>query len=353
MSNFNVLIVDDIDDNIQVLANLLKNENYDLSFAMNGEQALSILQGKSYDLVLLDVLMPGINGFETCRRIKLLPDYSEVPVIFLTAKVARESIIEGFESGGQDYVTKPFNAAELIVRVKTHLKLRAFENAQQEKIDQAVKELQTLNEELENSQKEVVFTLGAIAETRSKETGMHVKRVAEYSKLLALLSDVPVHEANIIELASPMHDLGKVGIPDYILNKPGKLTDDERQIMNTHATLGYNMLKHSKRQIMQTAAIIALEHHEKWDGSGYPKNKVGTGIHLYGRITALADVFDALCSKRCYKEAWDDQAIFDLIKFEKGKHFDPTLVELFFANLPQFLEIRDKFSDDMLDVWLA
>lgn len=353
MSDFNVLIVDDVGKNIQVVANLLKDEHYHLSYAMSGEQALEVLQENIYDLVLLDIMMPGLNGFETCKKIKLLPNYSETPVIFLTARDDHDSIVEGFESGGQDYVTKPFNTSELIARVRTHLKLRAFENAQQQKIDQAVKELKALNEELENSQKEVVFTMGAIAETRSKETGMHVKRVAEYSRLLALLSGVPVHEADIVALASPMHDLGKVGIPDNILNKPGPLTNKERKIMDTHAQLGYDMLKHSKRQIMQTAAIIALEHHEKWDGFGYPQSKSGQDIHLYGRITALADVFDALCSKRCYKEAWDDENIFELIKSQNGKHFDPTLVDLFFSNLSQFLEIREQFPDESLEAWQA
>lgn len=353
MNDFNVLIVDDVGKNIQVVANLLKDEHYHLSYAMSGDQALEVLKERIYDLVLLDIMMPGLNGFETCKRIKKLPHYSETPVIFLTARDDHDSIVEGFESGGQDYVTKPFNTSELIARVRTHLKLRAFENAQQQKIDKAVEELQKLNEELENSQKEVVFTMGAIAETRSKETGMHVKRVAEYSKLLAILSGVPIHEADIVALASPMHDLGKVGIPDNILNKPGPLTDKERKIMDTHALLGYEMLKNSKRQIMQTAAIIALEHHEKWDGSGYPYKKSGEDIHLFGRITALADVFDALCSKRCYKQPWNDEQIFDLIKEQKGIHFDPTLVNLFFENLQQFLDIRDAFPDEFLEAWHA
>jgi cyclic di-GMP phosphodiesterase len=351
--NFNVLIVDDIGKNIQVVANLLKDEGYRLSYAMSGEQALKVLQENDYDLVLLDIMMPGLDGYQTCIKIKKLVNYSEVPVIFLTARDDHDSIVQGFESGGQDYVTKPFNTAELLARVRTHLKLRAFENSQQQKIDKALKDLRALNEELEDSQKEVVFTMGAIAETRSKETGMHVKRVAEYSKLLALLSNIPVHEAEIIALASPMHDLGKVGIPDDILNKAGPLTQKERVIMDNHVILGYDMLKRSKRQIMQTAAIIALEHHEKWDGSGYPFNKKGTEIHLFGRITALADVFDALCSKRCYKEPWNDPQIFEFLRAESGKHFDPTLIDIFFDNIEQFLIIRQTFPDNALESWKA
>ena len=347
VSRFRVLIVDDIGKNIQVVANLLKDENYHLSYAMSGNQALEIVRESAYDLILLDIMMPGLDGYETCKRIKQLSNYTETPVIFLTARDDHDSIVKGFSAGGQDYVTKPFNTAELLARVRTHLKLKAYEDSQQEKIDKAILELRRLNDELEDSQKEVVLTLGAIAETRSKETGMHVKRVAEYSRLFAILSGVPIHEADVLALASPMHDLGKVGIPDNILHKKGPLTDDERVIMDTHAQLGYDMLKRSNREILKTAAIVALEHHEKWDGSGYPNKKSGQDIHLYGRITALADVFDALCSKRCYKEPWDDRAIFDYIRSQQGAHFDPKLVELFFDNLERFLVIRKTFPDEL------
>ena len=344
-NDFKVLIVDDIGLNIQMVANLLKDENYQLSYAMSGEQALKLLSEKVYDLVLLDIMMPGLDGFETCKQLKELPNCREIPVIFLTARHDQESIVRSFECGGQDYVTKPFNPSELIARVRTHLKLRAFKAEQQKQIDKAVEDLQKANLELANSQQEVVFTVGAIAESRSEETGRHVKRVAEYSKLLAVLSGFPIHEADIVALASPMHDLGKVGIPDDILNKPGPLTDSEREIMDQHVILGYNMLKHSKHQIMQTAAIIALEHHEKWDGSGYPYQKTGEEIHIFGRITALADVFDAISSKRCYKESWSDEESFELIRAEKGKHFDPNLVDLFFDNIDQFMEIKVSFPD--------
>jgi len=349
VKEFNILIVDDVAKNIQVVANLLKDEDYCLSYAMAGEQAIGILKNKTYDLILLDIMMPGMNGYDTCKVIKKLPGYAEIPIIFLSAKNDQDSIVLGFEAGGQDYVTKPFNSSELLARVRTHLKLRAFEKYQQEQIDKAVKEVKSLYRELEDTQREIVFTMGAIAETRSKETGLHVKRVAEYSRLLAQLSGVSEHDADYVALASPMHDIGKVGIPDYILNKPGKLTAEERVIMDTHAELGYEMLKHSNRFVLKTAAIIALEHHERWDGKGYPKQLKGEEIHLWGRITALADVFDALCSKRCYKKAWADEDIFNLIKAEKGKHFDPKLVDLFFDNLNDFLSIRAKFTDLLPD----
>ena len=187
--------------------------------------------------------------------------------------------------------------------------------------------------------------MGEIGETRSKETGNHVKRVAKYSKLLAKIYGINENEANNLLIASPMHDIGKVGIPDSILKKPGKLTKDEFEFMKDHSMIGYNILKDSNRDILKTAAIVAKEHHEKWDGTGYPLGLKGEEIHIYGRITAIADVFDALGSDRCYKKAWKDEEIFKFFKKEKGKHFDPVLVDLFFDNLEQFLKIRDKYRD--------
>lgn len=208
-----------------------------------------------------------------------------------------------------------------------------------------VTEIINLNEEIIETQKEVVLTMGAIGETRSKETGLHVKRVAEYSYLLAILSGLNEEKANLIKQASPMHDIGKVGIPDDILNKPATLTKNEFEIMKTHAELGYEMLKHSKRDILQTAATIAYTHHEKYDGSGYPNNLIGECIPIEGRITAIADVFDALAHDRVYKKAWEIDAILKLFKEERGKHFDPKLIDIFFENLDDFLNIQKNMQD--------
>jgi response regulator RpfG family c-di-GMP phosphodiesterase len=208
-----------------------------------------------------------------------------------------------------------------------------------------VTELVNLNKEIEETQREVIYAMGEIGETRSKETGNHVKRVAEYSKLLALLYGLPKEEAEKLKMASPMHDIGKVGIPDAILNAPRKLNADEWEIMQTHAELGYTMLVHSTKPILQAAAIVAHEHHEKFDGSGYPNAISGEDIHIYGRITAIADVFDALGSQRVYKEAWPIEDILKLFQEQRAKHFDPQLVDLFLENLDSFLEIRNKFED--------
>jgi len=212
-------------------------------------------------------------------------------------------------------------------------------------MDTALEEIIALNKEIEETQREVVFTMGSIGESRSKETGNHVKRVAEYSKLLALYYGLDEDESEMLRQASPMHDIGKVAIPDAVLNKPGRFDEEERRIMDTHAALGYEMLKHSQRELLLMAATVAYEHHEKWDGSGYPRGISGKAIHIYGRITALADVFDALGSDRVYKKAWDDEKIFSLFREERGKHFDPRLIDIFFDHLDEFLTIREHLRD--------
>jgi len=206
-------------------------------------------------------------------------------------------------------------------------------------------EFVALQKEIISTQKEIVYTMGEIGETRSKETGNHVKRVAEYSYTLAKLAGLDEEESELLKVASPMHDIGKVGIPDSVLKKPGKLDEQEWVVMKTHAQIGYELLKHSKRPILQAAAIVAKEHHEKWDGSGYPQGLSGEDIHIYGRITAIADVFDALGSERVYKKAWEMEKILALFQEEKGKHFDPQLVELFFAHLDQFIAIKEQYKD--------
>ena len=208
-----------------------------------------------------------------------------------------------------------------------------------------VTDIVTIHKELESTQKEIIYKMGEVGESRSQETGNHVKRVAEYSRLLALLLGLGTKNANLLYTASPMHDIGKVAIPDSILKKRGKLTDEEWVIMRTHSEIGYKILKDSSRPILKAAALVSYRHHEKWDGSGYPNAIKGEAIHIFGRITALADVFDALGSERCYKKAWDLEKILKLFKEEKGKHFDPKLVELFLNNLDKFLLIRDKFKD--------
>lgn len=202
-----------------------------------------------------------------------------------------------------------------------------------------------LHHEIEETQKEIIFTMGEIGESRSKETGNHVKRVAEYSYLLAKGLGMSQDECDLIKMASPMHDIGKVAIPDSVLKKPGKLTEAEFEVMKTHTDIGYNLLKNSNRRILKSAAILAYEHHEKWNGKGYPRGIKGEEIHIYGRITAIADVFDALASDRVYKKAWELDRILNLFIEERGQHFDPKVVDVFMEQLPKILKIRDEYQD--------
>jgi putative two-component system response regulator len=207
-------------------------------------------------------------------------------------------------------------------------------------------EIEILNEEIENTQKEVVFTMGTMGEFRSHETGLHVRRVALYSKILGKYYGLNARDADLLFHAAPMHDIGKIGIPDAILNKPGKLDEEEFDIMKNHAKLGHEMINDSDRPLLIAASIIAHEHHEKWDGSGYPRGLAQDEIHIYGRITALADVFDALGSKRIYKNAWNDSEIFSYLKEQSGKQFDPTLIHIFFDNIDEILAVRNRLQDD-------
>jgi len=245
---------------------------------------------------------------------------------------------EGEIMGAFQAVNKMTPAGKFVEQDKDQLSLAAYYSGKS--LESAM-----LANEIEETQKEIIFVMGEVTETRSKETGYHVKRVAEYSKLLALRSGLDEAEAELIKTASPMHDIGKVAIPDAILKKPGKLTPEEYDVMKTHTLIGYNMLKGSHRQILRAAATIALEHHERWNGLGYPYGRQGEEIHLYGRITAIADVFDALGSERVYKQAWPLDRILRFFQDERGEHFDPALVDVFFDHLDEFLAIRDRYQD--------
>lgn len=344
--HYNILIVDDVADNIQVAMNILKEENYSFSFAMSGTEALSLVEHNLFDLILLDVMMPEINGFDVCEKLHNDPRFSDIPVIFLTAKVDVDSVTRGFASGGVDYITKPFNADELLARVRTHLELyRAKAVLKHHNLSLQVKmqeEQARLLSELEESQKEIIVILTELMESTSDETGKHTRRVAEYSRLLAHYHpSIGEEDANIIFYAAPMHDIGKIAIPEEILHKPGKLTPDEFEIMKTHTTKAHGFLRVSNRRILKAADIIATEHHEKWDGTGYPRGLRGEDIHLYGRIVAIADVFDALSHKRVYKEAWSIEDAVAFIVNNSAIAFDPVLVEIFKANIDEFITIAN------------
>ena len=237
-------------------------------------------------------------------------------------------------------------ANEMIeARRDVELQLKQLNESLEERVENGISEIKTLNHEIEETQKEVVVTMGAIGESRSKETGNHVKRVAEFSRILALEYGLDKEQAELLKSVSPMHDIGKIAIPDNILNKAGKLNEKERVIMDTHTIWGYDMLKSSNKPLFQAASIVAHEHHEKWDGSGYPRGLKGEEIHIFGRITAVVDVFDALASDRCYKKAWADDEIIAFLQDQSGKHFDPGLVELFIEHQDKFFAVREQYRD--------
>jgi putative two-component system response regulator len=347
MKKYNrILIVDDVVDNIRVAMNILKEDNYDLSFAHDGADALRLVgeDPQHFDLILLDIMMPGINGFEVCQKFKENAATREIPVIFLTARVDVDSVSQGFHVGGVDYITKPFHANELLARVKTHLEL--YQARQLLKIHSV--ELKTkakfervrLLSELEDSQKEMIFILTELMEATSDETGKHIRRVAESSALMAKYHPCLTEEdMEILYYASPMHDIGKMTVPLDILHKAGRYSEDEFNIMKQHTTNAYALLSNSDRKLIKAAAIIAHEHHEKWNGKGYPRGLEATNIHIYGRIVALTDVFDALTHKRHYKDAWNIDEAVNYILEHRETQFDPELVDIFQAHLDEFIAI--------------
>ena len=341
---YHVLIVDDVVENIQVAMNILKEENYEFSFAKNGNDALEIMNTGNFDLVLLDIMMPGLDGYEVCRRMKKNPDLADVPVIFLTAKADADSMAIGFEVGGVDYIIKPFHANELLARVKTHLELyKAKELLKANNLSLKIKmdmQNERILSELEKNQKEMIFVLTEMIESVSDETGKHIKRVSEYSRLLAHYhSSISEEEANIIYDAAPMHDIGKMSIPHDILHKEGPLTEEEFEIMKTHTVRAHKYLKVSDRKIIQAADAIAYQHHEKWNGKGYPQGLKEEEIHIYARIVAIADVFDALTHKRVYKEAWKLPEAIEYVVDHSGTQFDPLLIGIFQDHIDEFIAI--------------
>ncbi len=339
--NHDVLIVDDVVENIQVAMNVLHNDNYNLSFAKSGRQALMLLKNGNFDLVLLDIMMPELDGFETFKVMKEDSRLNDIPVIFLTAKTDVDTIEEAFRLGAVDYITKPFHSTELLARVRTHLQLyRARKILELNNISLKTQLQETerrIRTELEITQQEIIDALMEVVESVSDENGKHVKRVAEIARLLARKSPMlNADDEELIYITAPMHDIGKLFIPPEILHKPGELTPEEFEIMKTHTIKAHKILKVSNRKVLNAADIIATQHHENYDGSGYPYGLKGEEIHLYGRVVAIADVLDALTHKRIYKDPWSIDEAFDYIVQNSGKKFDPHLVDILIENREDF-----------------
>jgi putative two-component system response regulator len=316
-----ILIVDDEPANLKVMREVL-GSSYRMSFAKSGDAALALLEKEQPKLILLDIMMPDMNGFEVCQIVKANPKTAHIPIIFVTALGDENDEFKGFELGAVDYITKPISPAIVRARVKTHLSLVQADQLKQAHVD-------------------LVQRLGRAAEYKDTDTGEHIIRMSQYSKVLALAYGMSDYEAELIKQAAPMHDVGKIGIPDAILLKPGRLTSDEFEHMKQHAVIGAKILANSPSPLLQLAYILAIEHHEKWDGSGYPNGLKGEGISIEGRIVAVADVFDALTSKRPYKDAWSIDKTVNYLKEQAGQHFDPKLVDLFIDNLDKIIAIKE------------
>ena len=320
-----LLLVDDEPTNLQVLRHVLQAD-YRLLFATDGARALQVAREQLPQLILLDIMMPGMDGYAVCRALKADPATAGIPVIFITALNDSQDETAGFDVGGVDYLTKPVSPPVVRARVRTHLSLVRMD-------------------ELRETRLQIVQRLGRAAEYKDNETGLHVIRMSHFSKLLALAAGCSPAWAEDLLNAAPMHDVGKIGIPDAVLRKPGPLDADEWATMRRHPEIGAEIIGEHPSGVLQLAREIALAHHEKWDGSGYPRYLAGEAIPLSARIVAIADVFDALTTRRPYKEPWPVQDALDHIAAQAGKHFDPALVALFAPLLPQLLEIRARWAE--------
>lgn len=334
-----VLVVDDSPDNIELLSEVLRDD-YRVRVATSGEKALKIVYSdEPPDLILLDIMMPGLSGLEICRRLKTNPDRRRIPIIFVTAMGSTEDEQRGLDTGAVDYITKPISPPIVKARVRTHLALYDQSRELERMVRQRTLELLT-------TRQQIIRRLGRAAEFKDNETGNHVLRMSHYARLIALAHGLGEESAGIIFNTAPMHDIGKIGIPDAILLKPGKLDPAEWEVMYRHPVMGAEIIGKHDNELLETARIIALTHHEKWDGSGYPQRLAGEAIPLEGRIVAIADVFDALMSVRPYKAAVSLEAALQYFDEQTGRHFDPTLIAAFKSALPEILRIKEIYADE-------
>ncbi len=334
-----IMIVDDVPENIQVLIESLKDE-YSIIAATNGEKALKLsIIDPLPEIILLDVMMPGIDGYELCRRLKDNNITADIPVMFITTLNEDMNEERGLDLGAVDYITKPINPSIVKKRIKNQIELKQH----RDHLELLVKKRTA---EIDETRLDIIRILGRAAEYKDNETGIHIIRMSRYCEKIALACGLDNKDAELLLNASPMHDVGKIGIPDVILQKPGRLDEKEREVMNSHAYIGSKIIGRHDSLILSTAAVIAYEHHEKWDGTGYPRRLKGEEINIFSRITAIADVFDALTSKRVYKEIWPVEDAVNLIKNERGKHFDPAVVDAFLSIMPEILKIRQEHLDE-------
>ncbi len=355
-----VLVVDDESVNLRVMSRFLQELGCQCVTADGGASALDLLD-PSFHLVLLDVLMPGMDGFETVRRIRARHDLAGLPVIMVTALAGREERLSAVQAGANDFIAKPIDRTEPRVRMDSLLRMKHSQDelknyqarleemvsVRTEALRLAVDNLRQMQNSLQSSHLETILRLASAAEYKDENTAGHIKRMSEYSALLAAKAGLAPGMVDLVRQASPMHDVGKMGVPDSILLKPGKLTPEEWVVMKRHTVYGQNILKDSDSELLQVAEVIAVSHHERFDGTGYPNGLSGEDIPLFGRICAVTDVFDALTSYRPYKPPFSNDEALAVMRASQtgGTHFDPELFALFLDNVPEFLDIQKQFQD--------
>lgn len=359
-----ILVVDDTRLNLAVMSAILKNQ-YLVEEALSGEQALELIDaGLKPDLILLDIMMPGLDGYEVCTHLKANPITSKIPVIFLTANVSSDDEEKGFALGAVDYITKPIKKNVVLARIRTHLQLKASADFLENKAAFLEEEVARRSEEIEVIQDVTILAMASLAETRDNETGNHIRRTQFYVLALALkLRTHPCFESfltdrviKILYKSAALHDIGKVGIPDHILLKPGRFTPEEFEAMKAHTTLGRDAIIHAEKRLgikvefLSFSKEIAYSHHEKWDGSGYPEGLVGDAIPISARIMAIADVYDALISARPYKQSMPHGKAVQLIRDGRNTHFDPDMTDAFIEIQDEFFAISQQYKDSEADI---
>lgn len=349
IKNASILIVDDNPANISVLSAMLEEMDYrNVCVITDAREVIPQLTRTEFDLVLLDIRMPHLDGIAILQLLANMGQDKHdhyLPVLVLTAQNDEATRKAALAAGAKDFLTKPFQQWEVLLRIHNLLETRMFYKAQRSRAELLEMAVRSRTQEIRDTQIEIIRRLGQAAEFRDNETGAHVMRMSHYAQMLALAAGYTAENAEMLLIASPMHDIGKIATPDYILLKPGKLTPEEFTIIQAHTRVGFQMLDGHPSELMQLAARIALSHHEKWDGSGYPNGLRGTAIPVEGRIVALADVFDALTSERPYKKAWSVERAVEHIRAQAGKHFDPDYAHLFIDRIDDILRIKSRFPD--------
>jgi putative two-component system response regulator len=341
-----ILLVDDEPANIKLLDRTLGTFGFqNIITTTDPRTVLGLFQQHGFDLIILDLNMPHLDGFEVMRQLHALGRLDLPPILILTAQHDQEHRVRALKGGAHDYVTKPFAVDELLARVRNLLQVQLYHKSMRGRNQWLEERVRERTKELYDTRLQIVRRLGRAAEFRDNETGLHIVRMSKMSVALGEACGMNSEACELLLNASPMHDIGKIGIPDQILLKPGKFEPHEWEIMKTHASIGAEILSGDDSELLSMARVIALNHHEKWDGSGYPNGLVGEAIPLVGRVVALADVFDALTSVRPYKKAWSVDAAMEYMDANRGKHFDPHLVDLFRTRLPDILAIKEKFAE--------